>query len=266
MQNKAVISVSGGMDSTSLLLRLIREDYDVTAISFDYGQKHIIELHRLKKNLEYLKSKGYNVSYKKIDLKSITSSFTSSLTSKDIDVPEGFYEEESMKQTVVPNRNAMFSSIAYGIALSIANENRQEVKLALGVHSGDHAIYPDCRPEFYEKLFDCFSTGNWDGHLVKPYLPYIDGDKTTILQDALISCEKLKLNFDEIFKNTNTSYAPDIKGRSSGKTGSDIERILAFHEIGRKDPVRYKESWEQVLSNALKVQKEFREKSNDKQL
>ena len=262
MKNKAVISVSGGMDSTSLLLRLIRENYDVTAISFDYGQKHKLELTRLEKNLKYLNDKGYKINHKRINLQSITNSFISSLTSKDIEVPEGFYEEESMKQTVVPNRNAMFSSIAFGVALSLANEDRRSVKLALGVHSGDHAIYPDCRPEFYEKLFDCFSIGNWDGHLVEPYLPYINGDKAIILKDALESCEKLYLSFDEIFKNTSTSYAPDSRGRSSGKTGSDIERILAFHEIGRKDPVKYVDSWETVLSNALKVKNDFLEQSN----
>ncbi|MGB1819024.1 MAG: 7-cyano-7-deazaguanine synthase, partial [Candidatus Poseidoniaceae archaeon] len=85
-------------------------------------------------------------------------------------------------------------------------------------------------------------------------LPYIDGDKVTILRDALISCQKLGIDFDTIFGNTNTSYNPDDKGRSSGKSGADVERILAFHAIGRIDPVEYVDSWEVVLSGALKAQ------------
>ena len=103
-------------------------------------------------------------------------------------------------------------------------------------------IYPDCRPEFYRKLNGAFQDGNWDVENVSFDLPYINGDKVSILQDALVSCEQLGLDFDTVFANTNTSYEPDEKGRSSGKTGSDIERILAFHAIGRKDPVVYQKT------------------------
>ena len=110
--------------------------------------------------------------------------------------------------------------------------------IALGVHSGDHAIYPDCRPEFYDAIGNAFAVGNWDSEKVSFQLPYIDGDKETILRDALISCQKLDLDFDTVFANTNTSYNPDSQGRSSGTSGADVERILAFHAIGRKDPSR----------------------------
>ena len=158
-----------------------------------------------------------------------------------------------MKQTVVPNRNAIFSSILYGMGLSISQIEDCDVIIALGVHSGDHAIYPDCRPEFYNALSSAFSIGNWDSERISFELPYIKGDKTTILKDALYSCEILNLNFNEIMSSTITSYNPDKLGRSSGKSGSDVERILAFHEIGHVDPIEYSSSWESVLENALKL-------------
>ena len=164
-----------------------------------------------------------------------------------------------MKQTVVPNRNAIFASILYGLALSVAEQEDSDVSIALGVHSGDHAIYPDCRPEFYAALQHAFEIGNWGSERITFELPYIDGDKTSILQDCLESCESLELNFDDVMRSTITSYSPDSEGRSNGRTGSDIERILAFHEIGRADPVEYIEDWSSVLRHALKVQAEYGE-------
>ena len=251
---RAVMAFSGGMDSTGLLVRLLSQGYTVSCLSYNYGQKHSVELDRAKANIEYLASKGFIVSHRIVDLTSAMSIFHSALTSEEIDVPEGHYEEEQMKATVVPNRNAIFASILYGYALSIALKEDIDVEIALGVHSGDHAIYPDCRPEFYESIGESFALGNWDSEKVSFNLPYIDGDKATILRDALISCQKLDIDFDTIFANTNTSYNPDEKGRASGKSGADVERILAFHEIGRKDPVEYVTSWEDVLSGALNSQ------------
>ena len=259
MSSRAVMALSGGMDSTSLLLRLLTEGYTVTCISYRYGQKHSIEIEKATENINRLLFHGFNVNHKIIDLSSAMGSFYSALTDENFDVPEGHYEEEQMKQTVVPNRNAIFSSILYGMALSISTIEDTEVVIALGVHSGDHAIYPDCRPEFYKALATAFAIGNWDSDRVRFELPYIDGDKSTILKDALNSCNQLNLDFDEILASTITSYNPDDLGRSSGKSGSDVERILAFHEIGRIDPIEYVESWESVLQNALKLKNEFGE-------
>ena len=90
------------------------------------------------------------------------------------------------------------------------------------------------------------------------HLPYIDGDKETILRDAEQALDTLKLDFDTVFANTNTSYNPDEQGRSSGRSGADVERILAFHAIGRKDPVTYVDSWDSVLSNAIQVEQEMK--------
>lgn len=251
---RAVMALSGGMDSTGLLVHLLSKGYNVSCISYEYGQKHNIELERAKANIAYLAQKGYFVEHQVADLSSAMGLFHSALTSDDIEVPEGHYEEEQMKATVVPNRNAIFASILYGYALSVASREDTDVIIALGVHSGDHAIYPDCRPEFYDAIGNAFSVGNWDSEKVSFHLPYIDGDKETILRDALISCQKLDLDFDKVFANTNTSYNPDKDGRSSGTSGADVERILAFHAIGRKDPVEYVTSWEEVLEGALKAQ------------
>ena len=257
MGSRAVMALSGGMDSTSLLLRLLRDGHGVTCVSYEYGQKHSIEIERAKENIQRLQSMGMEVSHKIIDLSSAMGTFHSALTNHNYKVPEGHYEEIQMKQTVVPNRNAIFSSILYGMALSISQSEDKEVIVALGVHSGDHAIYPDCRPEFYKALSDAFSMGNWESERVTFELPYIAGDKSTILTDALQSCKVLGLDFDTIMGSTITSYNPDRFGRSSGKSGSDVERILAFYDIGRVDPIEYVDSWEKVLANALKLREEI---------
>jgi len=254
---RAVMALSGGMDSTGLLLRLLADGYKVSCISYDYGQKHRIELEHAKANIEYLEGEGHQVEYKIVDLSSAMSLFHSALTSDDIEVPEGYYEEEQMKVTVVPNRNAIFASILYGYALSVSHREDCDVEIAMGVHSGDHAIYPDCRPEFYSAIAGAFALGNWGSDRVSFHLPYIDGDKETILRDALESCSVLNLNFETIFENTISSYNPDSEGRASGTSGADIERILAFHALGREDPIEYTKPWKDVLQGALNSQLRF---------
>ena len=256
---RAVMSFSGGMDSTGLLVHLLSKNYKIDCVSFNYGQKHAIEIDRASANISYLKEKGYEVNHRIVDLSSAMSIFNSALISENLEIPEGHYEEEQMKATVVPNRNAIFSSIIYGYALSIVSKEDIDVKIALGVHSGDHAIYPDCRPEFYESLGESFRIGNWDSERVEFFLPYIDGDKKSILFDALKSCENLNIDFNVIFRNTITSYNPDSEGRSSGKSGSDIERILAFNEIGREDPIDYIDSWSMVLENAVMTELKYKD-------
>ena len=254
---RAVMALSGGMDSTGLLLRLLADGYKVSCISYEYGQKHRIELERAKANIEYLEGEGHQVEHKIADLSSAMSLFHSALTSDDIEVPEGYYEEEQMKITVVPNRNAIFASILYGYALSVSHREDCDVEIAMGVHSGDHAIYPDCRPEFYSAIAGAFALGNWGSDRVSFHLPYIDGDKETILRDALESCSVLNLDFERIFENTISSYNPDSEGRASGTSGADIERILAFHALGREDPIEYTKPWKDVLQGALNSQLRF---------
>jgi len=246
----AVICLSGGMDSTSLLMHLLVRGYNVFGLSFDYGQKHRLELERLAQNLIYLRQNRLEVAHETVDISILGRLYHSALTDTAWQIPEGHYEEATMKATVVPNRNAIFSAIAYGYALSITNRLQTEVALALGVHSGDHAIYPDCRPEFYEAIFHAFQIGNWDAERVSLYLPYLHGDKYDILKDAQGAIRELNLDFATIFRNTNTSYEPDQHGRASGKTGADVERILAFHKLGIPDPIEYIAPWEVVVAQA----------------
>lgn len=270
MVKRAVMALSGGMDSTSLLIRLLADGAKVSCVSYHYGQKHTIEVDRATKNIEYLRSRGHEVDHKIVDLIGAMSLFESALINDEKIVPEGHYEEEQMKATVVPNRNAIFASILYGYALSIAERESTDVSIALGVHSGDHAIYPDCRPEFYHALDHAFTIGNWDSERISFYLPYLEGDKVTILKDALSACDVAGLNFDKVFANTITSYNPDEQGRSSGRSGSDVERILAFNALDLIDPIEYREPWSVVLEKALETERQhkdayYKEKLSDLQ-
>lgn len=254
----AVLSLSGGMDSTSLLIKLIKEGYRVTCLSFLYGQKHWIECRRAEANIAYLNGLGYNIPHHVINIESAMVGINSSLLSgSDQEIPEGHYAQDNMKQTVVPNRNAIFSSIVYAHALSLVTGKDQEAVIALGIHSGDHSIYPDCRTEFRDALSHAFKIGNWESEKVSYYAPYLQMDKYAILVEARENCRILNLDFRTIFKNTNTSYNPTPDGLSSGTSGADIERILAFHKLGVPDPIQYTKPWEEVVKNALEVEKNF---------
>ena len=244
MKKQAVLSLSGGMDSSTVLLHLLANDYEVTAVSFNYGQKHNIELARAQQLIDYLKEKGHNVNYQEIILVGLVDLLNSNLVQGGEEVPEGHYEEENMKDTVVPNRNKMFSSIIQAVALSIANEKNCEVKIAMGIHAGDHAIYPDCRQEFRDADYNAFVEGNWDADKVTYYTPFLNGDKFDILVEGQSACHKLGIDFDEVYKRTNTSYKPTAEGLSDYKSASSVERIEAFIKLGRKDPVEYVDGWD----------------------
>ena len=244
MKKQAVLSLSGGMDSSTVLLHLLANDYEVTAISFNYGQKHNIELARAQQLIDYLKEKGHNVNYQEIILVGLVDLLNSNLVQGGEEVPEGHYEEENMKDTVVPNRNKMFSSIIQAVALSIANEKNCEVKIAMGIHAGDHAIYPDCRQEFRDADYNAFVEGNWDADKVTYYTPFLNGDKFDILVEGQSACYKLDIDFNEVYKRTNTSYKPTAEGLSDYKSASSVERIEAFLKLGRKDPVAYVDGWD----------------------
>ena len=249
MKKQAVLSLSGGMDSSTVLLHLLAHDYKVTAVGFDYGQKHDVELERAQELVDYLGKNGHKVKYQIVKLDGLVDLLNSNLVKGGEDVPEGHYEEDNMKDTVVPNRNKMFSSIIQAVALSIANENNCSVDIAMGIHAGDHAIYPDCRQEFRDADYVAFKEGNWDAHKVEYYTPYLDGDKYDILLDGESACKILDLDFDEVYRKTNTSYKPikhyhrpetnAYEWYSDYKSASSVERIEAFIKLGRPDPVSY---------------------------
>ena len=253
---QAVLSLSGGMDSSTLLLHLLATGHKITALSFDYGQKHRVELERAQQLVDYLNlnSKTYqnfkSITYQVIKLDGLPELLNSALVTGGDEVPEGHYEQSNMKATVVPNRNKIFSSIIQGVALSIANETESPVKIAMGIHAGDHAIYPDCRQEFRDADYKAFCEGNWNAERVSSYTPYLDGDKFDILKDGEQCCKLLGIDFDEVYKRTNTSYKPDAEGRSDYKSASSVERIEAFIKLGRKDPVEYIDGWETAKQHA----------------
>ena len=268
----AVVSLSGGMDSSTLLLNLLAEGYNVTAVSFDYGQKHKVELERAQALIDYLNGialidhPGVTVpfspiKYQVIKLDGLTQLLNSALVDGGGEVPEGHYKEDNMKATVVPNRNKIFSSIIQAIALSIANEKETNVKIAMGIHAGDHDIYPDCRQEFRDADFEAFTQGNWGAERVSYYTPYLHTDKLGILRNGVVLCEDLGINFDEVYSRINTSYKPlNIDGiwYSDYKSASSVERVEAFISLGRRDPVRYADGsgevdWETVKKHVSAV-------------
>jgi 7-cyano-7-deazaguanine synthase len=278
-KKQAVLSLSGGMDSSTLLLHLLANDYEVTALSFDYGQKHKVELDRATDLVQYInqnldnwnsKTNPYSkVTHQIIKLDGLAQLLNSSLVEGGSEVPEGHYAAENMKDTVVPNRNKIFSSIIQAVALSIADKKGTECSIAMGIHAGDHEIYLDCRQDFRDADFDAFIIGNWGAENVNVYTPYIDTDKFGILKDGMDCLEKLNLDFNEVYYRTNTSYKPiyipvqKLSGMSGNwysdyKSASSVERIEAFMKLGRPDPVPYADetgpvSWETVVSHVEQI-------------
>ena len=260
----AVVSLSGGMDSSTLLLRCLDEFETVTAMSFDYGQKHKVELKRARALVDYLKRNGHNVNYQVIKLDGLVELLDSALVEGGDEVPEGHYAEDNMKATVVPNRNKIFASLVQAVALSKANDTKEQTDIALGIHAGDHAIYPDCRQEFRDADDNAFRVGNWDADKVGYFTPYLDTDKLGILKDGLSLCDELGIEFDEVYSRTNTSYKPFASGNSDYKSASSVERIEAFIALGRPDPVQYEDEtgpvdWEVARDSVAKVLAEYSE-------
>jgi 7-cyano-7-deazaguanine synthase len=272
------------MDSSTLLLRCLKEYDTVTALSFDYGQKHRVELERAQSLVDYINNEFKNnikihgdsfpgVNYRQIQLNGLVDLLNSALVTGGDEVPEGHYAEENMKATVVPNRNKIFASITQAVALSIADKTGEQCDIAMGIHAGDHAIYPDCRQEFRDADDAAFRIGNWGSEKVGYFTPYLKGDKFTILQDGETLCGELGLDFNEVYSRTNTSYKPIFhkmayeEGNSiteiqwwfsDYKSASSVERVEAFIKLGRPDPVLYADeegpvSWEHVVKEVSKV-------------
>lgn len=232
MTKRAIVVTSGGMDSTAALY-LTRNQFgdQIGAISFNYGQRHNRELKHAQRISEHL-----GIEHHIVDISGVTSLLTTSaLTNKDIDVPEGHYEEDTMKITVVPNRNMMMASIAAAWAVAEGAEC-----IVMGMHAGDHAVYPDCRPAFASALSSTIFIGN-EGNIKENFTvwtPFIDRTKAEIVTIG----EDLGVPWEM----TWTCY----KGGEEhcGRCSTCVERLEAFYDAGVEDRVKYTntEYWKEV--------------------
>ncbi|MEE9327490.1 MAG: 7-cyano-7-deazaguanine synthase QueC [Cocleimonas sp.] len=227
---KALVVCSGGLDSVTLAYKVANEATLTSLLSFDYGQRHRKEL-----DFARLCADDLNTQHIIIDLSDVGSHLTSSLTS-DIDIPDGHYAEESMKSTVVPNRNAIMMTIAYGLATS-----QQADTVAMAVHGGDHFIYADCRPDFIES-FASMQKLALDGLAdISLYTPFLHQDKAAIVSEGV--------NLTVPFANTWSCYQGLEK--HCGRCGTCVERREAFHLAKTIDPTNYADDtfWLSAIEN-----------------
>jgi 7-cyano-7-deazaguanine synthase len=215
---KIVVIYSGGLDSTVLLHHLINEDHQVHALSIHYGQRH----HRELESARAIASK-LGVQHELADLSNIQHLLAgSSLTSPEIPVAEGHYTESSMKSTIVPNRNMLFLALATSYALSI-----DASAVAYAAHSGDHAIYPDCRREFADAMQTAIELADWNA--VKLMRPFVDWNKAEIVHRGA----QLNTPLEKTWSCYNGGQV------HCGRCGTCIERREAFDLCGIKDPTLY---------------------------
>ena len=219
MSEKVVVIYSGGMDSFTLLNQVIADGYTVFPLTFNYGQKHVREIQAAREVCATL-----GLAHKVVDVSAINQLMLSSslISDSHIDVPEGHYEADNMKSTVVPNRNMILLSLAIGYAVDIGAN-----KVFYGAHAGDHAIYPDCRPEFVKAMDAVARIANYEPVSIET--PYLNASKGDILRRGLA----MGLNY----ANTWTCY--NGRGKACGKCGACNERLEAFAENNAVDPLEY---------------------------
>lgn len=221
-KEKVVAIVSGGLDSVTMAYELVRRNYEIILISYDYGQRHKKEIMYAKKCAENL-----GVQHHIVDLRVLSNLLGgSSLTSEEISVPDGHYAEESMRVTVVPNRNAIMINIATALAVSMKCNY-----VATGVHGGDHYIYPDCRPEFISAQTEALRLAN-AGFISDEFevlAPFVN-----ISKDGIV---KIGEAIGVPWLETWSCY----KGGEihCGSCGTCFERREAFALAGVHDPTNY---------------------------
>lgn len=223
MAEPALVLLSGGMDSTTLLANALYAGRACQALVFKYPSKHNpYELRAAKAVASH-----YKVPYIEIFMDPIFRWFNSNLLTSGRKIPEGRYEDESMKQTMVPARNIIFSAVAAGLAQSMFNK---QAEVWIGIHTGDHAIYPDCRPEFYENMARAIRFGTGGATVLKA--PFCLIKKEGILKWGLAAKVPYHL--------TRTCY--EAQELACGKCGSCRERLEAFEALGVADPIKYEGS------------------------
>ena len=228
---KTIVICSGGLDSVSLAHKVAAENTLHSLLSFDYGQRH-------RQELDYAAACATRLSvpHKIIDIRAVGAHLSGSALTDDIDVPDGHYAEDSMRVTVVPNRNAIMLAIAFGVAAA-----QKADAVATAVHGGDHFIYPDCRPGFID-AFQAMQNQVLDGYAsVQLYTPFVNGSKADIVTaGAAVGTP---------FADTWSCY----KGGAlhCGRCGTCVERREAFDLAGIPDPTAYADPdfWVQATTN-----------------
>jgi len=232
---KTIVICSGGLDSVSLAYMVSQEHQLTRLVSFDYGQRHRKEL-----DFAALCAQNLDVPHDVIDMRGIGAVLTGSALTDDIDVPDGHYAEESMRTTVVPNRNAIMLTVAFGVAATHGDQ-----AVATAVHGGDHFIYPDCRPAFTE-AFDTMQKAALDGYAnVSLYTPFVRRSKADIVIEGA--------RHNTPFADTWSCY----KGGEvhCGRCGTCVERREAFHLAGIEDPTQYADEtfWKTAIAQSDQV-------------
>ncbi len=227
---RTIVVCSGGLDSVSLAHKVASEHELLRLVTFDYGQRHFKEINYAKDCGERL-----GVPCDVIDIKPIGQHLGGSALTDDISVPDGHYAEENMKVTIVPNRNAIMLSIAFGIAAA-----QKADAVATAVHGGDHFIYPDCRPDFIN-AFETMQRHALDGYAdIRLYTPFVNSSKSAIVAAGA--------KFGTPFERTWSCY----KGGElhCGRCGTCVERREAFDLANVKDPTRYADAdyWRQAVA------------------
>ncbi len=229
---KTIVICSGGLDSVTLAYKIARENQLAGLVSFNYGQRH-------RKELEFAATcaKNLNVPHHVLDISNIGAMLSGSALTDNISVPDGHYAEESMKVTVVPNRNAIMLSIAYGIAAAQKCD-----AVAAAFHGGDHFIYPDCRPGFV-KAFEAMQNRALEGLSdIKLMTPFVNKTKANIVTEgAFLSVP---------FALTWSCYKGGVV--HCGRCGTCVERREAFDLAGVTDPTIYEDAdfWKSAIAKA----------------
>lgn len=216
---KTLVVCSGGLDSITLAYKVAKEHELAALISFNYGQRH-------KKELDFAKqaAKDLGVKHHIIDISSYGGLLTGSALTDDVEVPDGHYAEETMRITVVPNRNAIMLTMAYGLANALKLD-----AVAAAFHGGDHFIYPDCRPGFASAFEEMQNHALEGMGTLKLYTPYINAGKEEIAADGA----RVGVPFE---KTWSCYKGGDIH---CGRCGTCVERREAFDLAGVEDPTEY---------------------------
>ena len=217
---KALVLFSGGLDSTVLAAQLLADGAETRLLSIDYGQRHAKELQQAEKIADAL-----GLPHRILRLPDLGPLLGgSSLTDDQVELPEGHYAEESMKATVVPNRNMILLALAGGHALSIGFDT-----IAYAAHAGDHTIYPDCRPEFADAMENALGLADWQN--LNLHRPFVNFSKEELVRKGNELGAPLELTW--------SCYAG--REKHCGKCGTCVERKEAFALAKIEDPTEYED-------------------------